>query len=348
MIGIIHTGNALKEPYFEKYRKALDLCGASYELVVWDRKGNSIKDEDGVHVFHKKTSNVKRLSKIRAFCAYCRFVRRTVQERGYDKLIFLNTMSAFALGRFIKSYAGRYVFDVRDMSYERLPLFKRRMARIIKNSDFTSISSDGFRDEMPDLDYVRSHNYTYTDLAKEVDKRQKSDPIKVVYVGVTRGDKFNLRLIEAFGGDERFTLRIAGEGADTETVKEKARQFKNVTVTGRYENEQKGDILTSSDMLVNMNIGSFNGSRLTSNKYYDGLIYKLPQIARADEYTGALVSVKGVGVALDVMSEELADHVYEYYSSLDLEEFVERAKAELERVKREDEKFLDAVKDFIS
>ena len=100
-------------------------------------------------------------------------------------------------------------------------------------------------------------------------------------------------------------------------------------------------------MLINMNIASFNGKRLTANKYYDGLSCNLPQIARIDEYTGALVTVKGLGVALDFYDEGFANKVYEYYQNLDFDEFKQKAKIELDRAKEQDKEFIQKIEDFI-
>lgn len=344
MIGIIHVGNAYIEPYFEKYKKVLDQTQTDYELILWDRK-NEIEQKDGVHVFKKPTSNIKRAQKILNYLRYRKFVKKIVKEKKYDKLIFLTTMSAFTIGSFIKKYKNKYILDIRDLSGEKSKLFQKKLARIIENSSFTSISSDGFREKLPEFDYVRSHNLS-GNIALDRQKNT-SGKINLLYLGRTRGDWFNKRLIEIFGGDDRFTLNLIGEWIDSKEVAILAKKFENVTVKGKFDSSQKEEFLQKADILINMNIASFNGKRLTANKYYDGLECNLPQIARVDEYTGALVTVKGLGIALDFYDEDFANKVYEYYQNLDFDEFKQKAKIELDRVKEQDREFMQKIEEFL-
>ena len=174
-------------------------------------------------------------------------------------------------------------------------------------------------------------------------EKKQNGKIEVLYIGNSRGDKFNQRLVEIFGWDDRFNFTLAGKFVNTSSLMSKVKDLKNITVLGEYNDDKKKELLTNADMIINMNTASFNGKRLTANKYYDGLLYLLPQLARIDEYTGALVSCKELGVALDFDDTDFANKVYEYYQNLDMEYFVQKSKAELKRVKEQNEIFVQKI-----
>ncbi len=344
MIGIVHVGNIFAEPYFEKYKSALDKSGENYELILWDRRGE-VQSQNGMHVFRCENARKGKFGKYLAYRKFSKFAKKIVKEKKYEKLVLLTTLSAFMLGKKIKEYKGRYVFDIRDMTFEKCFVFRKKLSRIIKNSTFTAISSSGFLDVLPDYDYTLVHNLSGEDGEIEYKPKQDSGKINVLYTGISRGFEFNKRLIQIFGKDERFHLTIAGEGIDETKLIDLARSS-GVTVYGKYDSQKKRELLRGADMIINMNTASFNGKRLTANKFYDGLLFKLPQVARVDEYTGALVTCKELGLALDFSDGDFANKVYEYYKNLDVEEFTKKAKAELERAKRQNEIFIQKITDF--
>ena len=57
------------------------------------------------------------------------------------------------------------------------------------------------------------------------------------------------------------------------------------------------------------------------NKYYDGIIFYLPQLCTAGSFMADRAVNSGVGVALDPYSDNFADSLYEYYQSIEFEEF---------------------------
>lgn len=344
MIGIVHVGNILAEPYFEKYKSAMDKSGENYELILWDRRGE-VQSQDGIHVFRCGNIPKGKLGKYLAYRKFSKFAKKIVKEKKYEKLVLLTTLSAFVLGKTIKEYKGKYVLDIRDMSFEKSPVFRKKLSRIIKNSTFTAISSSGFLDVLPDYEYTLVHNLSGEDGEIDFKPKQEDGKIEVLYTGNSRGFEFNKRLIQIFGKDDRFHLTIAGEGVDEPKLIDLAKSS-GVTVCGKYDSKKKRELLLGADMIINMNTASFNGKRLTANKFYDGLLYKLPQVARVDEYTGALVTCKELGVALDFWDGDFADKLYEYYQNMDIEEFTRKADAELKRAKQQNEVFVEKIVEF--
>ena len=101
MIGIVHVGNILAEPYFEKYKSAMDKSGENYELILWDRRGE-VQSRDGIHVFRCGNIPKGKLGKYLAYRKFSKFAKKIVKEKKYEKLVLLTTLSAFVLGKTIK------------------------------------------------------------------------------------------------------------------------------------------------------------------------------------------------------------------------------------------------------
>ncbi len=354
MIGIIHVGNAGREPYFEKYKKLLDESGKEYEVIMMDKASAGNTDEalpSNYFCFKANDARKNKLIKLINFFKYSRFVKKILKRKKYDKLIILTTLSAFMCKKELhKKYKGKYIFDFRDLSLEKIGWFKKRVARIVKESAFTCISSDGFKKYLPEYDYVKAHNFRYSDLSATRDEidYEKNKKINLTYIGTSRGYEYNSRLISIFGSDERFNLKIVGSYCDSPQILELSKKHDNVEVKGRYDLSEKHEILKDMDMLVNMNIESFNGLQAMANKYYDGIILKKPQLANINTFAGKQIKDRGLGIALAFSDENFADKVYEYWQNLDEENFNQKAKAELDAVLEEDKIYLAKIESFIN
>ena len=230
-------------------------------------------------------------------------------------------------------------------------MFYKLLTNIIDNSAFTCISSDGFRRILPNREYVLAHNFRYADLEKQVDAvmLNRSNPIKVSYIGLLREFSYHKRLIDIFGNDSRFVLRFHGDGPEINKIREYASEFNNVEITGRYNNDEKNKYNLDADMLLYNYPCSYNRNCALANKYYDGILYKKPMIANVDTFSGQLVKEKGLGVSLSfaLTNDEYKNQVYDYYLGFDQEEFVKNANEELERILQEDKLYVEKIDGFI-
>jgi hypothetical protein len=57
------------------------------------------------------------------------------------------------------------------------------------------------------------------------------------------------------------------------------------------------------------------------NKFYDGIVFYIPQLCNEGSFMGQKVETAGIGIALDPNKENFADLVFEYYNSLNWEDF---------------------------
>ena len=71
------------------------------------------------------------------------------------------------------------------------------------------------------------------------------------------------------------------------------------------------------------------------NKYYDGLIFRIPQICMPGSFMGECAERAGVGFVCDPYDTDFTERVYAYYRGLAHSEFDGKCDVELEKVMEE-------------
>ncbi len=354
MTGIIFIGEIGKCPFINKYTDVLNRENVPFDIICWDKSPElDRKPGDNVISFRHKTKEQRHyLLKIKDFLLFGSFVKRVIFEKKYDKLIILTTLTGiFLYSTIIKKYKGKYIFDYRDASYEYFTIFKYMVRRIIKNSCFTCISSQGFKEILPkDYEYIVSHNFKYSDLDRKVlsfEKKSKNDKIVVSYIGILRDSSYLKLLIDIFKDDERFVLNINGGGDNYHEISEYSRNCSNIICTGSYNEAEKMMFLKQADLLCYNYPCSYNNNIALANKYYDGLIYKKPLLCNPDTYSGRLVKDNEVGISLDFSDTDFKDKLYDYYHCLCAEKYVNTAEELLQQVIEEDEIYMRHILAFV-
>lgn len=350
MIGIVFINELNGCPYIDKYLKLCEENKAEYEIILWNRTGEQKGYPANYLVYTEKSDvNVARWKKMGAFRRYGKFVNKVIEERNYDKLIILTTLSALLIFRKLtRRYQGNYIFDFRDLSYEQIKLYRRAVNKIIEKSYFTCISSPGFRDVLMDADYIMAHNFRYNDINHSVTSEKKGGVrITLLHIGITRGEEYNKRLADVFGNDDRFEVFIVGRGNDTESFVKYASRFENIHVQGTYDNEEKYKYIGEADMLLYYYPCDFNCNRALANKYYDSLIYGKPLLGNIGTYSGKRLQEKGLGISLDLDDDRFVEKVYDYYTRFDRQAFEEAREKEMKKILEEDKYYLDKIREFI-
>ena len=68
------------------------------------------------------------------------------------------------------------------------------------------------------------------------------------------------------------------------------------------------------------------------NKYYDGVIFRIPQLTMPGTYMGERCTAKGTGIALNPGSSDYADSIWEWFKSLDRIQFEKNCDADLDAI----------------
>lgn len=361
MIGIIFVGDIKFCPYLKKYTDILEKKHIKYEVIFWNRDGEyDEKFENDIYYIFKKQSILRQApyKKIKDFIEFGKFSSRRIKEKNYQGLIFLSTLSAVFLSPYIlKKYKDRYIFDYRDLSYEHLLGFNLYLTYIIKNSYFTCISSKGFKKVLPKkYDYVTCHNLQYSDVEnlkilkeKKVEFIQNKRPIVVSYLGFIRGYEHITKIIDKFGKDNRFILNYHGTGTDYIRIREYCleKKYLNVFCTGYYDSSNKLKLMLETDILNNHYSINKNIKLATSNKLYDGIIYKRPQLVNKGSFDEKNIEMYGVGWSLDINDDEFTDKLYKAYMELDKDQFYKNCTNALKNIIEEDQVYLKTIDSFL-
>ncbi len=357
MIGIIFIGDLKYCPYLNRYKESLEKSNTNYEVLYWNREGSKTKYPENYIGYVKRSKLNKSIyRKLSDFIGYKLWLNRRLKAIKYDKLIVLSTLSGIISFEFlVNKFKNKYIFDIRDYSYEHNRIFYLVEKKIIEKSYFTCISSEGFKNFLPqDQTYLSVHNFNSNDIHSlaNFSKKNRGQTLNLVWMGAVRYFNHQKKIIDKLKNDRRFNLIYHGSGADLdEYIKYcNANDVKNVVFTGEYNNEQKRNLIAEADIINNsyMTPKIMEVKYAISNKYYDGILYKVPQLVERDTYKAARVQTKGLGIAVDPDDYDFSDKLYDYYHNIDEEKFNASCNTEINRILKEDEHYTQEVNRFLS
>ena len=142
-IAIIGFHNLHLMQFLYKYTDIFDKNNISYDVLYWDRdmdsnikcrafKGNSIS-------YRYKMSNYQpKTKKIHGFVGCMRYFCKIIKKNKYDHIILLTTQTAlplYMLSGIVRK--SKFVYDYRDLTYEKNRVCRRIIKGIIEKSEFT-------------------------------------------------------------------------------------------------------------------------------------------------------------------------------------------------------------------
>lgn len=351
MITLIFCGDLKYCPYIKRYTERLDLNNTEYEVLFWNRSGMNLDLPSNYYYYdYESYEGLGKFRKLFDFWKFRNWVKNHLKISKPNKLIFLSTLSGMILYDIIDNFHKRYIFDIRDYSYEHLKIFIHFEEKIIRNSYFTAISSKGFENFLPKHEYVIAHNFNRNEINETFCAKKLTSPISVVWNGTVRFFEYQRKYIDALKNDKRFFMVYHGTGTDLERYKAycEKNNVNNIVFTGEYDNSNKAILLENASILNNC-YGGKNGDELKhaiSNRFYDGLIFKIPQIVEKGSYKEKLVNEHKIGIAID-FDDNFADVLYDYYSTLDFNCFNFNTEKLLNRIKDEDNDYILEIDNFI-
>lgn len=353
MISLIFCGDLKYCPYIQRYIERLDAVNAEYEVVFWNRSGEELSLPSNYKYFKDSSELKKRkLNKIFDFFKFRRYLLNYLSKTKCNKFVLLSTLSGVLVGSELIKRKAKYIFDIRDYSYEWLYPYYIMEKNVIEHSFRTVISSPGFKKFLPDdKDYIIAHNFNRKDI-KKINNDRYDDVVKIVWLGVIRFFDYQCKIISALANDDRFELLYHGDGPDLDRLKVFChdRCIKNVMFTGSYDNRYKDNLLFEADLLNNCYgyLGG-GGNKLKyaiSNKFYDGLIYRIPQIVEKDGYKSDLVKQYRLGMALDI-DGDIANQIISFRKQFDESSFDKNCEILLDKTKKEDDLYIKSIDEFI-
>ncbi|MCL2546597.1 MAG: hypothetical protein FWE06_05305 [Oscillospiraceae bacterium] len=333
-------------PYMNFYLGNIDTSENDVHLLYWNR---DLQDESTdalqgitLHEFrHYQEDDVSKLAKFRSFAEYRKFALRLLKQETFDVVIVLHSLPGVLIGKILKrQYDGKYIFDYRDSTYEAFPPFKKAVGNLVKRSYATFVSSDAFRVFLPKSEKDKiytSHNILVDSLAHREEKEAygtPSDKIRIAYWGFIRHEEINREIIRKIAADSRFELYYYGREQQValnlkQYVKDNG--IGNVFFHGEYKPEERYQFVRKTDIIHNIYYDN-NTMLAMGNKYYDGVIFRIPQICMRGSFMAGKAAESGVGFACDPREEDFAERIFQYYTNINIQTFREKCDAETERV----------------
>ena len=319
-------------PYMHFYLNQIDRTQHELHLLYWNR--DCLREElpQGVrcHEFAwSMEDDIPKVNKLRGFYQYRKYALSLLKKEKFDFIVIMHSLPGVLLGRYLSQhYRGKFIFDYRDETYERFSFYRRMIHKLVHDAYATFVSSDGFRALLPDLDNIYTSHNVFADA--EDRRRQfayrEDGPLRIAFWGYIRHEQLNRAIIRQLADDSRFQLHFYGrEQAIALSLKEYAAQLGagNVFFHGEYCPGEQDDFAAQTDLLHNLysNTEAPSQKLAMTNKYYDGLVYRLPQICMTGSFMGQKVKKEGLGLVCDPLSPDFGDKLWEYYHALDCEAF---------------------------
>lgn len=346
-------------PYMHFYLDQIDPKQHKVHVLYWNRDCAPEVPPAGVtcHEFAWfMEDDIPKLQKLRGFYEYRKFAATLLGREKFDFVVVMHSLPGVLLsGILTRQYRDRFIFDYRDYTYESFAPYRRIIHGLVRASRATFVSSDGFRDALPGLDKIyTSHNLRPDALSHRGQPVRREDaPLRIAFWGYIRHEQLNRKIIRRLAGDKRFKLHFYGrEQTIALNLKEYAQALgaDNVVFHGAYDPGQQDDFAAATDLLHNLysNTEAPAQQRAMTNKYYDGLVYHLPQLCMKDSFMGDRVEREGLGLVCDPESPDFADAIWDYYHRINMEDFCRCCDAALAQVLREYEEGRSVIEDAIA
>ena len=321
-------------PYINFYLDNLDKDKNDIHILYWNRdccsENTDIYANTILHEFFCfQQDDVARVSKIKNFIKFRKYAAKLIKEEKFDFIFVLHSLPGVLIADILKKYKGKYIFDYRDSTYENFPPFKRMIGRLVQNSVATFVSSDAFRRFLPSgcsEKIYTSHNLLVDSLSHREEKEKSgvfSSKIRIAFWGFIRHEELNKKIIERISKDKRFELHYYGREQQVAlNLKAYVSELNadNVIFHGEYTPEERYEFVRSTDLIHNLYFDN-NTLLAMGNKFYDGIIFRIPQLCMPGSFMGEKVTDFGVGLVCDPNDDDFCEKIFKYYSHIDYDCF---------------------------
>ena len=348
--------------YITAYENTLKKWNKPYDVVLWDRFSNSdLEKHDNEYILHRIcTLGGSKIKKIPAFLYFRKQLKCIISDNCYDKIIVLNTMPGILLSDvLLTKYRGKYILDIRDYTYEKYFFYKKRVKRLIQESFFTAISSEGFKSFLGESKkLIINHNISnigegMDESIDEINSKKGcyKQRYTIGFLGVIRYEKENIKLINSFKDSDRFHFFYAGKMYPDCTIKEYCRihGLKNVEFAPEFSNEDKPWLYKDIDI-----INAIYGNKMLEvktalpNKLYDAVVFKKPILVSSGTYLSDVVEKYGLGISVDVDKDSVKEKLLKYLNDYDHKQFYLNAERFLRIVMAEQNEYIKKIETFVN
>lgn len=346
-VAIIIMCNLCAAPYVRYYTNILEQFDISYDIISWNRSG---VEEADVLAFNLK-EHKSRFFRILDYIRYRNFVKSKLAEGKYDKVIIPTIFIMLLIFPFLKSkYKNNYIFDIRDYCIVlKLKYFRAKLDAAIRNAALVVISSDGFKQWLPeDIHYLIGHNTaTARQLDTLVDIEEKAT-YKILTIGFLKHFKAYRALTEALADDPAFELEFVGTGYHEQVIRDfvASRNITNVSFQGRYAKQDEPEYLKGTSLMNILTVEDINTITLMTNRFYLSLSYGIPMMVYENTEQARWVEKYNLGVVINKQLD-MKEQIMRYLTAFDNERFNTGRIACLQRVEQDIQAFEAGVKSYL-
>lgn len=342
-------------PYVYFYLEKLTKYNNEIHLLYWNRDEKedvSLPFQITLHEFRfYQEDEVPKLKKIKSFIKYRQYAKQLLLNNKFDLVVVLHTIPGVLLYDILKkSYYARYILDYRDVTFENIKIYKKVIHKLVENAAATFVSSDAFRIYLPNKDSIyTSHNILIDSLANRDVRRYQSrkiKPIRIRFWGFIRHEDINKSIIAGLANDSRFELHYHGREQETaQSLKNYCQELntRNIFFHGPYRPEERYNFAKETDLLHNIYENDSQTINAMGNKFYDGLIFYIPQLCNMGSYMGKQVTKAKIGFECHPYSHSFADALFNYYNSISWPNFEENCDSRLNEILVEYHKGVDVI-----
>ena len=317
------------EPYAFNYFRMAEENNVDYDVVCWNRKGESVDFPPNYVIYQQPTNDAfSRLKKIREIYAFYRFVRKTIRGKEYQAVFTFTIADSVFFALFLtRKYKGRYVFDIRDYSpMVKNRFFYNRMKVLLRNSACNIISSEGFKEWLPlEYEYIVCHNID-TEKIKQLKELPKSKPdrdtLTVLTIGSIRDKVANQKIIDALSDKKGIKLCFVGDGMAALLLEQycKNNHFSNIEFFGRYKKNEEDGFVRGCDMMNILLPQSVISKYLMANRFYLSALFRKPMIVNEGCFQAEQVQKYGLGLVVSD-EDDLYEKIVSYWENLDWNQY---------------------------
>lgn len=346
---IILADNVYLTPYLKFYTDLLNNCKFKYDIIYWDKNNNEIINESNYIRFTINSNN--KINKLMGYFKYRNYIKKNEKNGYYDLIIPLHSIVSFLMfDLLLKKYKKRYIYDVRDYSYEKLYIFRYIQKKIVKNSMINIISSEGYKEFLPIDNYFITHNFITNDYKKYKQlTNSNNEVITISYIGLIRFMEQNKKILLFFKNDKRFHLNFIGTNAKQLQKFCSDNNINNVTLIDTFDSKLTLDYYEKTDAIMNLygNNTPLLDYALSNKLYYSASLYK-PILVCSDTYMEKISKNYNIGFTLKMKEEREKDELYKFIRKLDREEFIKNCDKFMKKVSEEQELLIKELANRIS
>lgn len=285
----------------------------------------------------------KILKSIRYF-KFKKFAIPIIEKNNYDFIIVWNDVAIFMFADYLsKNWKGKYCLNIRDYLYQNKPFLRQRYKNVIKNSAFTTISSDGYKSFLPSFDYLHVHSLNKEVLSTIVPRKsfkKNNQPIRVSFIGNVRFFDINKKLLDIFKNDKRFVMQFFGTNSNVLEKYSFENGINNTIFHDTFKLSETANYINKTDLVNNLyGYGTIDLDYALSIKLYHGLYNRTPILVFHKTYMAEIIKKYKIGYVVEEINIDLPNKIYEWYINLNFKEFNSNCELLLREIRENEEEF---------